>query len=102
MSIPSTTWWPSRSIPPRSSRTPAIGCPGITRPAYPSTIPDEADPPNILNHTLPAVLQPGDMREPLLPSLAHGKFFSATQAYRKLTINLESPNTMQQQVHGPQ
>ncbi|HKZ38367.1 MAG TPA: hypothetical protein VJ184_11995 [Chryseolinea sp.] len=26
------------------------------------------------------------MREPLLPSLAHGKFFSATQAYRKLTI----------------
>src|SRR3989337_4406988 len=88
MSIPSTTWRPSRSIPPRSSRTPAIGCPGITRPAYPSTIPDEADPPNILNHTLPAVLQPGDMREPLLPSLAHGKFFSATQAYRKLTFVL--------------
>ena len=67
MSIPSTTWWPSRSIPPRSSRTPATGCPGITRPAYPSTIPDEPAPPSILNQSLPAALQPGCLGGTLCP-----------------------------------
>src|SRR3989339_1880365 len=61
MSIPSTTWWPSRSIPPRSSITPATGCHGITRPASPSTILDEPALPNILNQTLTAVLQPGGL-----------------------------------------
>src|SRR3972149_11083973 len=75
MSIPSTTWWPSRSIPPRSSKTPAIGCPGITRPAYPSTIPDEADPHTILNQPLPAVLQPGGMGNVCPPSSTPATFF---------------------------
>ena len=47
------TWWPSRNIPPRSSKTLETGCHGITRPASPLTIPDEPAPPNILNQRLP-------------------------------------------------
>src|SRR3972149_588703 len=86
MSIPSTTWWLSRNIPPRSSKIPGTGCPGIIRPAYPSTIPDDPAPPNILNQRCAACCaKTGRHGERLPPSLTPGKFFLATQAYRKHT-----------------
>src|SRR4030043_2235825 len=75
MSIPSTTWWPSRNIPPRFSKTLGTGCPGITRAVYLSTIPDEPAPPNILNQTLPTAPQPGGLGNVCLPASPPANFF---------------------------
>ncbi|MDO8723632.1 MAG: hypothetical protein Q7J31_15605, partial [Syntrophales bacterium] len=50
--------------------TPGTGCPGITRPAYPSTIPEESVPPYILNQRLPTAAQPQGWEEKYAPNLA--------------------------------
>ena len=67
-------------------KNPGTGCPGIIRTASPSTIPDESAPPNILNQTLPAALQPGSLGNVCPSASPPANFFPL----RRLTGNSQS------------